>query len=101
MYVALEKRIGLKGENARLRANPLSFEHSEDLCHQERSKQNLRVVVFGSERTLWFSRQSRSSPCSFLHFQRFVSSNPDLDLTHFSVLPSMKEPWRKTRFRKK
>ena len=54
MYVALEKRIGLKGENARLRANPLSLERSEDFCHQERSKQNLRVVVFASERALWF-----------------------------------------------
>ena len=52
MYVALEKRIGLKGENARLRANPLSLERSEDFCHQERSKQNLRVVGFASERAL-------------------------------------------------
>ena len=45
MYVALEKRIGLKGENARLRANPLSLGCSENLCHQGHSKMACALSV--------------------------------------------------------
>ena len=101
MYVALEKRIGLKGENARLRANPLSLGCSENLCHQGHPKMACALSFLLLSALFGLSRQPRSSPCSFLRFQRFVSSNPGLDLTQFSVLPSMKEPWRMTRFRKK
>ena len=62
MYVALEKRIGLKGENARLRANPLSLGCSENLCHQGYSKMACVLSVLLLSALFGLSRQPRSSP---------------------------------------